>query len=149
MARLVLRRVEEEFAANDHRRMLQLAERTGATMQEFLKRVTVRKIDRLSTLVTESFQYLLRKSSLVRRISIDPLTFAITLDDGAGRCVPNPAARGAVPGAREAPAGQFGEPGPERPRSTGAGPPCFSRPRQAQFLFQKKEGPGHPCALSS
>jgi DNA sulfur modification protein DndD len=67
--------------------MLQLAERTGVTMQEFLKRVTVRKIDRLSTLITESFQYLLRKGSFVTRIVIDPLTFAITLYDGQGRGV--------------------------------------------------------------
>ena len=68
--------------------MLQLAERTGVTMQEFLKRVTVRKIDRLSTLVTESFQFLLRKSAFVRRIVIDPLTFAITVVDAEGRAVP-------------------------------------------------------------
>jgi DNA sulfur modification protein DndD len=68
--------------------MLQLAERTGATMQEFLKRVTVRKIDRLSALITESFQYLLRKSSFVNRITIDPLTFEITLFDAEGRGVP-------------------------------------------------------------
>jgi DNA sulfur modification protein DndD len=88
MERLVLKRVEEEFAAEDHQRMLQLAERTSSTMQEFLKRVTVRKIDRLSTLVTESFQFLLRKSAFVRRISIDPLTFAITLFDAEGRSVP-------------------------------------------------------------
>jgi DNA sulfur modification protein DndD len=88
MERLVLKRVEAEFAGEDHQRMLQLAERTSATMQEFLKRVTVRKIDRLSTLVTESFQFLLRKSAFVRRISIDPLTFAITLYDGEGRSVP-------------------------------------------------------------
>jgi DNA sulfur modification protein DndD len=88
LERLVLKRVEEEFAAEDHRRMLQLTERTGTTMQEFLKRVTVRKIDRLSTLVTESFQFLLRKSTFVRRIAIDPLTFAITLFDAEGRAVP-------------------------------------------------------------
>jgi DNA sulfur modification protein DndD len=90
MERLVLRRVEQEFAGEDYRRMLQLAERTGATMQEFLKRVTVRKIDRLSTLITESFLYLLRKTSFVKRIAIDPLTFAITLFDGEGRGVPKP-----------------------------------------------------------
>jgi DNA sulfur modification protein DndD len=87
MERLVRKRVEEEFAAEDHHRMLHLAERTGATMQEFLKRVTVQKIDRLSTLITESFQYLLRKSSFVQRITIDPMTFAITLHDGQGRGV--------------------------------------------------------------
>ena len=66
MERLVLKRVEQEFAGEDHRRMLQLAERTGTTMQEFLKRVTARKIDRLSTLITESFRFLLRKQ-LVRQ----------------------------------------------------------------------------------
>lgn len=88
MSRLVLKRVEQEFAGEDHRRMLLLSERTGGTMQEFLKRVTVRKIDRLSSLITESFLFLLRKSSFVTRIAIDPLTFAITLFDGAGRGVP-------------------------------------------------------------
>ena len=87
MERLVLKRVEQEFAGEDHRRMLELAERTGTTMQEFLKRVTVRKIDRLSTLITESFLFLLRKSSFVKRIAIDPLTFSITLFDGDGRGV--------------------------------------------------------------
>src|SRR5262249_22045654 len=65
-----------------------LARRPGTPRQEFLKRGTARKIDRLSTLITESFQYLLRKSSFVRRIAIDPLTFAITLYDGQGRGVP-------------------------------------------------------------
>ena len=88
MKGLLLKRVVLEFAGEDHRRMLQLAERTGTTMQEFLKRVTVRKIDRLSTLITESFLFLLRKSSFVKRIAIDPLTFAITLYDGSGHGVP-------------------------------------------------------------
>lgn len=88
MERLVLKRVEQEFAGEDHRRMLQLTERTGTTMQEFLERVTIRKIDRLSTLITESFLYLLRKSSFVKRIAIDPLTFGITLFDSDGRGVP-------------------------------------------------------------
>ena len=48
--------------------MLRLADRTRETMGEFLRRVTARKIDRLSGLITESFQYLLRKKGLVRRI---------------------------------------------------------------------------------
>ena len=54
----------------------------------FLQQVTARKIDRLSSLITDSFRFLLRKGSLVERIAIHPMTFAITLDDGEGRSIP-------------------------------------------------------------
>src|SRR5207302_8595558 len=60
---------------------------TRDTMQVFLKRVTERKIDRLSTLITESFRFLLRKQTLVERILIDPTTFSITLYDDAGQAI--------------------------------------------------------------
>lgn len=53
-------------------------------MQEFLRRATERKIDRLSGLITESFRFLLRKTTLVERIHIDPSDLAITLFDKAG-----------------------------------------------------------------
>jgi DNA sulfur modification protein DndD len=56
-------------------------------MQEFLRRVTRHKIDRLSALITEAFRFLLRKKALVERITIDPATFAITLYDETGRAV--------------------------------------------------------------
>ena len=56
-------------------------------MQEFLRRATERKIDRLSGLITESFRFLLRKKSMVERILIDPATFAITLYDRAGQAL--------------------------------------------------------------
>jgi DNA sulfur modification protein DndD len=56
-------------------------------MQVFLVRVTERKIDRLSALITESFRFLLRKQTLIERISIDPATFAITLYDRAGQAI--------------------------------------------------------------
>src|SRR5207248_6223611 len=74
----------------DARRMMELAGRTRETMQMFLKLVTASKIDRLSALITESFRYLLRKQSLVERIIIDPLTFAITLYDQAGQAIAKP-----------------------------------------------------------
>jgi DNA sulfur modification protein DndD len=79
--------VSEQFAEEDARRMFQLAGRTRETMQVFLGKVTARKIGRLSGFITESFRYLLRKRTLVERIDIDPATFAITLDDGAGRAI--------------------------------------------------------------
>jgi DNA sulfur modification protein DndD len=68
--------------------MALLAGRTRETMQEFLRRTTERKIDRLSDLITESFRFLVRKQTLVERILIDPATFAVTLYDGAGHALP-------------------------------------------------------------
>jgi DNA sulfur modification protein DndD len=78
----------QEFQREDQRRMIVLAARTRETMQEFLRRATARKIDRLAGLITESFRYLLRKQTLVQRVGIDPETFAITLYDGAGLALP-------------------------------------------------------------
>jgi DNA sulfur modification protein DndD len=46
--------VEKQFAQEDRARIVQLAARTRTTMQEFLRRATGRKIDRLSGLITES-----------------------------------------------------------------------------------------------
>jgi DNA sulfur modification protein DndD len=77
----------EEFKREDALRMVGLAGKTRDVMQEFLRRATARKIDRLSELITESFRYLLRKQTLVERILIDPATFAVTLYDGAGQAL--------------------------------------------------------------
>jgi DNA sulfur modification protein DndD len=68
--------------------MAKLAIRTQATMQDFLRRATCAKIDRLSGLVTESFRFLLRKKTLVHRVQIDSETFKITLYDNGGGIVP-------------------------------------------------------------
>jgi len=84
LAKLFEGDVQREFAQEDRARIVQLAARTRTTMQDFLRRATDRKIDRLSDLITESFRFLLRKKSMVERILIDPGTFAITLYDSAG-----------------------------------------------------------------
>jgi DNA sulfur modification protein DndD len=76
--------VEKEFAQEDRARVVKLAARTRTVMQDFQRRATERKIDRLSGLITESFRFLLRKKSMVERILIDPGTFAVTLHDRAG-----------------------------------------------------------------
>jgi DNA sulfur modification protein DndD len=88
LRRLWQGQVEEEFAREDCLRLVRLAGRTRDTMQEFLRRATERKIDRLATLITESFRFLLRKQTLVERVVIDPATFAITLYDTAGQALP-------------------------------------------------------------
>src|SRR5262249_19154000 len=84
---LLKEKVESEIAGEDQQRIMGLAGRTRETMQEFLKRATAQKIDRLSALITESFRYLLRKQTLIERISVDPETFAITLYDDTGRAI--------------------------------------------------------------
>jgi DNA sulfur modification protein DndD len=77
-----------QFAREDSQRLLQLAGQTRETMQEFLQRATGRKIDRLSGLITEAFRFILRKTTLVERILIDPTTFAVTLYDADGQALP-------------------------------------------------------------
>ena len=67
--------------------MAKLAARTQNVMKTFLQRATETKIDRLSSLVTESFRYLLRKKSLVKEITIHPHTFDIKLFDAEGTVV--------------------------------------------------------------
>ena len=84
LAKLFEGDVEKEFAQEDRGRIVRLAARTRTAMQEFLRRATDRKIDRLSGLITESFRFLSRKKLLVERILIDPGTFAITLYDSGG-----------------------------------------------------------------
>ncbi|MDA1054580.1 MAG: DNA sulfur modification protein DndD [Planctomycetota bacterium] len=77
--------VDEEIRGEEDTRLASLLVRTQETMQQFLRRATTSKIDRLSELVTESFRFLLRKKSLVQRVQIDPDTFAIALFDNSGR----------------------------------------------------------------
>lgn len=80
--------VDEEIRGEQDGRLAALLVRTQTTMQEFLRRATASKIDRLSGLVTESFRYLLRKQSLVQRVCIHPETFTITLFDDLGQAIP-------------------------------------------------------------
>lgn len=75
----LLRSDSEMVRADDAARMSQLASRTRETMRQFLERSTAAKIDRLADHIYESFQYLLRKKTLVSSIHIDPKDFGIQL----------------------------------------------------------------------
>jgi DNA sulfur modification protein DndD len=85
--KLVRKRVQQEIREEETARMAKLAAQTKTTMQEFLRRATAAKIDRLSSLVTESFRFLLRKQTLVEQIMIDPQTFAIALFGRDGQAI--------------------------------------------------------------
>jgi DNA sulfur modification protein DndD len=87
LQRLRRKVVDEQIRTEEDSRVAGLLQRTQETMRNFLRLATHRKIDRLSELVTDSFRFLLRKKTLVQRVTIDPRTFAITLVDSHGRMV--------------------------------------------------------------
>jgi DNA sulfur modification protein DndD len=80
--------VAQAIEHDDAIRMAKLAQRTQTTMRDFLHRATAHKIERLSDLVTRSFQFLLRKRSLVAKVQIHPESFKIDLFDDAGKAIP-------------------------------------------------------------
>jgi DNA sulfur modification protein DndD len=62
--------------------------RVKSTLHIFKEKLTLKKIDRLENEVTECFRYLLHKSELVHRVSIDSETFILSLYDREGRSFP-------------------------------------------------------------
>ncbi len=86
--KLLGKRTEEAIGSDEAARMAKLAARTRETMKEFLRQATTAKIHRLSTLITESFRFLLRKKTLVQQIHIDPETFAVRIFDDSGHAIP-------------------------------------------------------------
>lgn len=59
-----------------------------ATLQIFKEKLTLKKINRLENEVTECFRYLLHKSELVQRVTIDSNTFTLSLYDCDGKLLP-------------------------------------------------------------
>ena len=57
-------------------------------LDAFKKRLKLRKLNRLETLVTQCFLYLLHKSNLVHRVEIDMESFSLSLFDNEGQPVP-------------------------------------------------------------
>ncbi|MCY7366771.1 MAG: DNA sulfur modification protein DndD [Chamaesiphon sp.] len=59
-----------------------------ATLEIFKEKLTLKKINKLENEVTECFRYLLHKSELVQRVTIDSTTFTLSLHDRAGKLLP-------------------------------------------------------------
>ena len=64
---------------DDRRRIIQCAAKVRDTLGEFQAATIKRHVARIEQLVLECYQHLLRKSSLVTRLSIDPESFAVSL----------------------------------------------------------------------
>jgi DNA sulfur modification protein DndD len=58
------------------------------TLQIFKDKLTLKKINKLENEVTECFRYLLHKSELIHRVTIDSTTFTLTLHDREGKLLP-------------------------------------------------------------
>lgn len=63
----------------DQERILRHSTRVRATLEGFRSAVIARHVRRIEQLVLESYQQLLRKASLVTRLAIDPVSYALTL----------------------------------------------------------------------
>src|SRR5262249_16218806 len=85
LGKLLEGQVERDIRQERQRRMVQLAGRTRATMAEFLRRATGRKIDPPSALITAAVRYPLRHQSPVPPIPPHPATFAPRVEGGGGR----------------------------------------------------------------
>jgi DNA sulfur modification protein DndD len=59
-----------------------------ATLEIFKEKLTLKKINKLENEVTDCFRYLLHKSELVQRVTIDSSTFTLTLHDREGNLLP-------------------------------------------------------------
>ena len=73
---------------DDRDRMLRYVPRVRETIAAFRSATIERHVVRIEHLVLESYQQLLRKTSLVTRLSIHPETFSLTLFDMTGEVLP-------------------------------------------------------------
>jgi len=88
MDRLGEHGMEARFAEDDRQRMLEHSLRVRETLGLFRARVVHRHTARLESLIVESFQKLLRKTKLVRELTINPETFEVTLIGQNGKLLP-------------------------------------------------------------
>ena len=72
----------------DRERLLRHSQKARDTLVKFREEVTRRHVSRIESLIFESFTQLLRKRALVSSLSIDPITFELTLIGGDGMPLP-------------------------------------------------------------
>ena len=88
LERVAHRHVDARLAEDDRERMLKHSQKVRETLALFRKRIVLKHTKRIESLVLECFQRLLRKSTLVSQINIDPITFAPTLTGSNGQLLP-------------------------------------------------------------
>lgn len=84
VARLLEADARYQERRDDRDRVLRCSHQVRDTLAVFRAEVVRRHLARIECLVLDSYQQLLRKSSLVTRLSIDPQTFSLKLYTGSG-----------------------------------------------------------------
>ncbi|WP_310414615.1 DNA sulfur modification protein DndD, partial [Chamaesiphon sp. OTE_8_metabat_110] len=79
---------ETNISLKNDRHIIDSIAKVKATLEVFKVKLTLKKINKLENEVTECFRYLLHKSELVQRVTIDSSTFALTLHDREGKLLP-------------------------------------------------------------
>ena len=87
LSRLLEADVKRRTYSEDRSRILFHSNKVRKTLSEFRTAVVRRHVSRIEHLVLESYQQLLRKSSLVTRLAIDPKDFTLTLVDRDGHAL--------------------------------------------------------------
>ncbi|MCG7607950.1 MULTISPECIES: DNA sulfur modification protein DndD [Mycobacterium] len=78
----------ENLAADDDRRMVDHADRVSATLNQLRVAATRQHLGRISQLVLEALNVLLRKQNLIADVQIDPETHSVSLTGSDGRPLP-------------------------------------------------------------
>ena len=81
--------IRDRERRSDRTRMLQSAKRVRKTLFAFRNSVIQRHVARIEHLVLESYQHLLRKTSLVTRLTIHPENFSLSLFGRSGKALPS------------------------------------------------------------
>ena len=79
--------IRDRERRDDRERVLRSAAKVHETLSAFRRAVVDRHVSRIEHLVLESYQHLLRKTSLVNRLVIDADTYSLTLFGKAGEAV--------------------------------------------------------------
>lgn len=88
LAALMETEIKDREHRDDRKRMLRCAKRVRETLTDFRAATIERHVAHIEHLVLESYQHLLRKTSLVTRLSIHPETFSLTLFGKSGDVLP-------------------------------------------------------------
>lgn len=79
---------EKAIAIENNKHIFESIKKVQKTLTIFQEKLTLRKLNKLELEVTECFRYLLHKSKLVNRITIDSENFALSLYDYESKIVP-------------------------------------------------------------
>lgn len=79
----------EEFIQRENdKHLFEASEKAQKTIKFFREKLTLKKLNKLESEVTECFRYLLHKTDLVHRVAIDTKSFSLSIFDPQGEPLP-------------------------------------------------------------